>query len=786
MSPVKSGLVFLAILVISATMQPAIALTWSADSDWATGNFSNTTSINGILYVNRSFYREFEPITPVAAAWWHFNDGSGSASAADSSGNGNGGQLGNSSAWTSPTWVAGRFGTSGLNFSGVQFVNVSNSSSLNITRAITIEAWVNLNSTQKSFSGSDNYASVVSKDGSFYMRAYTNASGLQRAGFWIYINGARIGASVADDLRGTGWHLLAGTYDGAVVKFYIDGAPKATTAASGLIDATNNNIYIGGYNGTSEFFNGTIDEVRITNTTLVDNDIDFDYAGFFRSASYLSNNTQFGTPVTSVVANFSKNEYNYYPGGALNLTNLTLEISVNNGTTWRQVQNGVNVSTLADNGTSLMFRANFSTNDTRLTATLSAITLTPAFRQNIPPNVTLVSPQNGYSRTDNTDVSVTFNCSAMDDEKLFSISLWHNMTGTWHQTATAYVNGTYNRTSFNVNGTFGNFTWNCMATDSTGRSAFAPNNFTFSLASTSPPVVALPSLGILFSPSPLITVEQGQNGTVIAMVVNAASNNALASNVTLSFTESACCTFFYSPYLVDVPAPGSQNFTVIASALESASVTQFSIVVTAHAAEGAVASAPLTVTVTPKTAPTPSPTSTTPLTPTPTPTPDPEVLAAAAIANANSTISLVDIAIAVAERERKNVQSAVSKLAAARGLLRKAYSLMSGETIDYQGAQKAANDATALANEALSAIPAEGKSPFADLWILVSIVGLVSAICFITYTTFFMPKGNKPPIPATYRPPQQQVYQYYKNYPYYYPRPAAPSGPPPVAGQRRP
>lgn len=767
---VKSGLVFLAIVVSLAAMRPAIALTWSADSDWATGNFSNTASISGILYANKSFYREFEPIP--AAAWWHFNDGRGFATAADSSGNGNIGMLGNVSEWNAPTWSpAGRFGL-GLNFNGSQYVNVTNSSSLNITSAMTVEAWVNLNSTQNSLTGNDGYASVVSKDGSFYLRAYTNSSGLQRVGFWVYVNGAKVGASIASDLRGTGWHMLAGTYDGSIVKLYLDGEVRATATAPGSMDSTGNNVYIGSYNGTGEFFNGTIDEVRILGTSLFEGDINLDYSGFFRSASYLSNNTQFGMPVISAVALFNKNEYNYYPGGFLNLTNLTVEISVNNGATWRPVQNGVYIGTLADNnGTGLMFRANFSTNDTRWTAVLPAITLIPGFRQNLSPNATLVSPLNGYSRTDNTGVSVTFNCSAMDDAELFSISLWHNMTGTWHQNATAYVNGTYNYTSFSANGTFGNFTWNCMATDSTGKSSFAPSNFTFSLASALP-VVALPSISISFSPSPLINVEQGQNGTVTAMVVNAASN-ALASNVTLSFTESACCAFFHSPYMIDVPALGSRNFSIIASALESASVAQFSIVVTARSGEGAVASIPLTINVAAK-ATTPSPTPT----PAPAPTPDPKVLAEAAISDANSTISSVDIAIAAAEKERKNVQKAVSKLATARGLLKKAYSLMSGEAIDYQSAQKAANDAIALANEALSAIPAEGKSPLADLWIPALIVGLVSILGFVVYTTFFVPKW-KPPIQATYRPPQQQVYQYYKNYPYYWPRP-------PVAGQRRP
>ncbi len=751
-------------LLVSIVQSEALGLSWPADSDWAAGNFSNTTSVGGVLQMNKGFYREYEP-TNSTAAWWHFNEGAGSA-VVDSSGNGNTGVLGNASLWTYPTWVvAGRFGNA-LNFNnGSQFVNVSYSASLNLTGNLTVEAWVNLNATQGPS------AVVLGKNASYYLKAYP-------AGFWVNASGSFAGASSADDIRGTGWHFLAGTYDGSALRFYIDGALKAMTAASGPMTASANNTYIGSYTGgtsstittTTDFLNGTIDEIRLVGRTFSADEIAIDYAGYPRSASYLSATTAFNQTVVSVTAMITKTEYGWN-GAAMNATNLTVEVSVNNGTTWRLASSNATLNTSADNGTSLSFRVNFTTNDTRLTASLNSIVLLPAF-QNLPPNVTLAYPANGYSNTN--DVGLTFNCSAADDAGLASISLWHNMTGFWQRNATSAVNGTFNAASFAVNGTFGNFTWNCMATDSAGQTSFAPSNFTFSLLS----VQVLPSLGITFSPSATISVEQGTNGTVTATVTNAA--NAAASNVSLAFTDSACCSFSYSPLTLDVPQLGSQSFTIAVSALEGASPVQFSTVVTARSQEGAIASAPLTMNVLPKATPSPTP----PLTPTPSPTPDPKVLAETAISEANSTILSVDIAIAAAERERKDVRLAVSRLAEARGLLKRAYSLMAGEAIDYQGAQKAAKDAVTRASEALAAIPAQGKSPLADIGVMLLIVGVVVVVGFLAYSAFFGPK-RKVPVPSAYRPTQQQYYQYYRSYPYYY-RPSQQQPPPQQQQPRKP
>lgn len=72
-----------------------------------------------------------------------------------------------------------------------------------------------------------------------------------------------------------GWHHLAFVWDGNVVKSYVDGALKATSATiSGTVAKTTNPIYVGNFdNTTMPFFNGTIDEVQLYTKVLSEEDL---------------------------------------------------------------------------------------------------------------------------------------------------------------------------------------------------------------------------------------------------------------------------------------------------------------------------------------------------------------------------------------------------------------------------------------------------------------------------------------------------------------------------------
>ena len=72
-------------------------------------------------------------------AYWKFDEGTGTTTY-DGSGNNKTGQM--ITVASSPTWVSGKYG-SALNFDGTNdYIQVADNSTLDITDAITLEAWV--------------------------------------------------------------------------------------------------------------------------------------------------------------------------------------------------------------------------------------------------------------------------------------------------------------------------------------------------------------------------------------------------------------------------------------------------------------------------------------------------------------------------------------------------------------------------------------------------------------------------------------------------------------------
>ena len=69
---------------------------------------------------------------------------------------------------------------------------------------------------------------------------------------------------------------LATTYDGSAVRLFVNGTQVASTAATGSIATSTNQLQIGGDNIYGQYFAGTIDEVRIYNTALTQAQIQAD------------------------------------------------------------------------------------------------------------------------------------------------------------------------------------------------------------------------------------------------------------------------------------------------------------------------------------------------------------------------------------------------------------------------------------------------------------------------------------------------------------------------------
>jgi hypothetical protein len=160
--------------------------------------------------------------------WWPMNEGSGQV-VRDWSGKGNHGVLGSTpqADANDPSWVRGVFLGSALRFDGADdFITIPGSSALEPQR-LTVSAWVKNDGTPGAFKY------VLAKGADACDRSsyglYTGAGG----GLAFYVSGAtQVALSPAEDASvwDGKWHNVAGTYDGATVRLYVDGEQVGTGA----------------------------------------------------------------------------------------------------------------------------------------------------------------------------------------------------------------------------------------------------------------------------------------------------------------------------------------------------------------------------------------------------------------------------------------------------------------------------------------------------------------------------------------------------------------------------
>jgi Concanavalin A-like lectin/glucanases superfamily len=77
----------------------------------------------------------------------------------------------------------------------------------------------------------------------------------------------RLQAAAGAIAVGQTYHVL-GTYDGATQRLYVNGTQVASAPLTGAITTNANALALGSWNGGSEPFNGTIDEVAVYSAAL--------------------------------------------------------------------------------------------------------------------------------------------------------------------------------------------------------------------------------------------------------------------------------------------------------------------------------------------------------------------------------------------------------------------------------------------------------------------------------------------------------------------------------------
>jgi len=207
--------------------------------------------------------------------YWKLDDGSGTL-AKDSSGYQNNGTLYNGTdrcANTNcPVWVTGVYGNA-VQLDGVNdYVNISDSTNVNITTGkLTLAAWVKLNGTV----GTDTTGKIISKTAGSgneqYELLYTtdSHSTQNKFRFDLRTSNGLVALYTNETFTSTNiWYHVAGVYNFTHMIIYVNGREKNTTGQSGSITGRAADVNIGRTTGGGQNFNGTIDEVRIYNDTL--------------------------------------------------------------------------------------------------------------------------------------------------------------------------------------------------------------------------------------------------------------------------------------------------------------------------------------------------------------------------------------------------------------------------------------------------------------------------------------------------------------------------------------
>lgn len=192
---------------------------------------------------------------------WKLNENSGTV-AIDSKGTNNG-------TISNGTWGTGQSGSCLVCNGSSTNVHVLNAANLNPVNAITMMAWAKT---------SENKTTKILQKGDW------DGHGIGQ-GKW---DGWNVHIRMADNTSktihwGNGlpilneWYHLALTYDGTILKMYVNGQLKNSLAVSGSLKVNTRDLSIGSDNGAQKFFNGSIDEAKFFNAALTQTEIQANY-----------------------------------------------------------------------------------------------------------------------------------------------------------------------------------------------------------------------------------------------------------------------------------------------------------------------------------------------------------------------------------------------------------------------------------------------------------------------------------------------------------------------------
>ncbi len=278
-----------------------------SDSDFLKGNLSInsrvvgtgaganvTINISSLQNQTQNIQQRGITVNASTILYLRFEEGTGQY-ANDSSQYGNNGTFGATTASASddPVWnSSAKFGSFGVSFNTNDFVNISDSNSLDVVGNLSIEAWIKPNSLSAS-----GRAMLVDKADYPTANDVGYTIFLDPSGSNLIINGFIANSGGSCQITGTQaftsneWHHVAFTYDGVRGRTYVDGLTDTDSACTQSPAANAVHLTVGMTSDARNFYNGTIDEVGIWNISLDNATILQHYQlgwGYFNTSNFTS------------------------------------------------------------------------------------------------------------------------------------------------------------------------------------------------------------------------------------------------------------------------------------------------------------------------------------------------------------------------------------------------------------------------------------------------------------------------------------------------------------------
>jgi hypothetical protein len=152
-----------------------------------------------------------------------------------------------------------------LKLNGNGFIQIPNNSNLNPTNQFSLFSWVKWDIDPAT---GENWSTIISKNLDNQYRLHHNRLNT-RFEFAIRTtpNGNRWVESVTIPQRDK-WYFIVGTYDGSVLRIYVNGVLENSNNHGGNISSSSADLFIGKRSSNDRYFNGTIDESGTFNKVL--------------------------------------------------------------------------------------------------------------------------------------------------------------------------------------------------------------------------------------------------------------------------------------------------------------------------------------------------------------------------------------------------------------------------------------------------------------------------------------------------------------------------------------